>query len=460
MPARTVAERRAIGKEARRLAPRSSHADWQPAADRRDPVALLQEQDRDRVEWLVPVRHARMAVSAFTFYRGTARIMAADLDGTPTSGLTVQLGGDAHLSNFGAYASPERTLVVDANDFDETLPGPWEWDLKRLATSFYLAGQDRGAPVEGCRELAEGAARSYRTSMAEFAMLGFLDLWYRLSDLPHIAELLDTDAEQQFRHGQKFERKARARTSTQALAKLAYYQAGKFHWRSEYPVLVPLAEMLPQHGPEAIRAGVLDSLARYRTTLRSDRQMLLDRYELVDIALKVVGVGSVGTRCYVLLLQGRDSNDPLFLQAKEAGPSVLEEFLQPSAYRNHGHRVVAGQRMIQSQSDILLGWTVGAFGRHYYIRQLRDWKASFDVANASPHGLRNYARLCGHILARGHARTGDPEAIASYLGSSARFDRAVADFAETYAGQVTADYAQFRAAIADGRLAVAPEPYR
>lgn len=460
MDALSVAERRAIGKQARRQAPRSSAGDWTPAPDRRDPVALLEEQNADRVDWLVPVRHARMAVSAFTFYRGTARIMAADLAGTPNSGLTVQLGGDAHLSNFGAYASPERTLVVDANDFDETLPGPWEWDVQRLAASFYIAGQDHGEPTDSCRDLARLCVEHYRTAMAGFAKLGYLDLWYRISDVGHIARLVDTDAELALRSMAKFERKARARTSTQALRKLAYFRDGRFRWRTEHPVLVPVADMLPQHEPEVIRAGVERSLAAYRETLRSDRQMLLDRYRLVDIALKVVGVGSVGTRCYVLLLQGRDQNDPLFLQAKEAGPSVLEEFLPASVYTNHGHRVVAGQRRIQSQSDILLGWTVGAFGRDFYVRQLRDWKASFDVASAGVRQLRNYARVCGHILARGHARSGDPTAIAAYLGSSTKFEDAMAEFAHRYAAQTNEDYQRFQSAIASGRLAVAPEPYR
>lgn len=456
----TVEERRATGKAARAAAPRVSHAEWTPAADRRDPVVLLTEQNESRVEWLVPVRHARMAVSPFAFYRGTARIMAADLAATPTSGLQVQLGGDAHLSNFGAYASPERTLVVDANDFDETLPGPWEWDLKRLATSFFIAGRHRGLGDADCRVLTERVVRSYRRSMAEFAGMRFLDLWHRMSAMADIAELVDSESKEDLARLAQFEAKARTKTSLQALEKLTEYRAGQFHWREEHPFLVPIDKVLNQHGPDEIRAAVLATLEQYRESLRSDSQMLLDRYRLIDIALKVVGVGSVGTRCSVLLLQGRDEGDPLFLQAKEANASVLEEFLGPSQYRHHGHRVVAGQRMIQAQSDIFLGWATGTVeGRDYYVRQLRDWKASFDVEKSTKGRLHNYASVCGHIMARGHARTGDPEAIAAYLGESAKFDRAITAFAERYANQVLVDYGQFREAIADGRIPVAPEPY-
>jgi uncharacterized protein (DUF2252 family) len=456
----SIEERRAVGKAAREKVPRSSHAEWEPAPDRRDPVALLKEQDEDRVDWLVPVRHARMAVSPFTFYRGTARIMAADLANTPTSGLEVQLGGDAHLSNFGAYASPERTLIVDANDFDETLRGPWEWDLKRLATSFYVGGRHKGFDDDACQGLTELVVRSYRESMADFAKMRFLDLWYRMSAVEHIAELVNAESKKDVARLTEFERKARTKNSLQALQKLTEHRNGEFHWRVEYPFLVPVDKVLPEHHPDEILQSVDSTLADYRQTLRSDRQMLLDRYELIDIALKVVGVGSVGTRCYVLLLQGRDEGDPLFLQAKEANASVLEEFLQPSQYDHHGHRVVAGQRMIQSQSDILLGWATAAqTGRHFYIRQLRDWKGSFDVDKATKEGMQDYAILCGHILARGHARTGDPEAIAAYLGKSAKLDQAVTVFAQRYADQTLVDYQRFLGAIAEGELQVAPEPY-
>ena len=455
----TLAERREAGRAARKLAPRSSHGDWAPAPDRRDPVELLQEQNVTRVQWLVPVRHARMAVSPFTFFRGGARIMAADLAGTPDSGLQVQLGGDAHLSNFGAYASPERTLIIDANDFDETLPGPWEWDLKRLAASFLIAGRHIGLGTSDRREITERAVRSYRRSMAEFADMGYLDLWYQMSDVHHIAELVDATKKAQFAHLVAIQEKALTRTSLQALRKLTIFEAGKFHWRSEHPVLVPIREVLPEHRPEDIDSGVRETLAQYSRTLRSDHKMLLERYELVDIALKVVGVGSVGTRCYVLLLQGRDRKDPLFLQAKEANASVLEEFLEPSQYDHHGHRVVAGQRMIQAHSDIFLGWATGRFGPNYYVRQLRDWKASFDVEKASRSTLSNYARICGHILARGHARTGDPEAMSAYMGSSATFDAAIVTFAERYEAQNLADFRRFKEAIADRALPAAPEPY-
>ncbi len=456
----TVEERRAAGRAAREKAPRSSHAQWEPAPDRRDPVALLKEQDENRVEWLVPVRHARMAVSPFAFYRGTARIMAADLANTPTTGLEVQLGGDAHLSNFGAYASPERTLIVDANDFDETLPGPWEWDLKRLAASFFIAGRHKGFSESDCQVLTERLVRSYRTSMAQFATMRFLDLWYQMNAVESIAELVDAQGKSTLQRLAAIERTARKKTSMQALQKLTEYRDGQFHWREDYPFLVPVDKVLPEHSPDEIRQIVDATLADYRQTLRSDRQMLLDRYELIDLALKVVGVGSVGTRCYVLLLRGRDEGDPLFLQAKEANASVLEEFLGPSQYQNPGHRVVAGQRMIQSHSDIFLGWArVRQTGRNFYVRQLRDWKASFDVDAAPPRQMHTYAQICGHIMARGHARTGDAEAIAAYLGTSPKFDRTITTFAERYADQTLVDYRRFLAAIEDGEVQVAPEPY-
>ncbi len=457
MSLRSVEERREVGREARSRVPRTLHADFAPAAERRDPVALIAEQDATRVPWLVPVRHSRMSASSFAFFRGTARVMAADLSGTATSGLEVQLGGDGHLANFGAYASPERSLIADANDFDETLRGPWEWDLKRLTTSFMIAARYRGFSRGECRKITARCARAYREAMAEYADMGFLQLWYEYSTVDNLADLAGAEDKQFVRRLVDFERRARSKDSLQALEKLAENVEGRFRLKADHPVLVPIREVLPERSPEEIDEGVRSTFAQYLTTLRPDRRMLLERYELVDIALKVVGVGSVGTRCYVLLLEGRDAEDPLFLQAKEANASVLEEFLGPSGHAHHGERVVDGQRMIQAQSDIFLGWASGPAGINFYFRQLRDWKGSFDVDAAAPKGLGYYASICGKLMARGHARTGDPESITAYMGTSDKLDGALVEFSERYAQQTEADYAEFTQAIADGVLEVSDE---
>lgn len=451
---RSVVEREELGRSARKRAPRSSHADWEPAPDRADPVALLEEQNEVRIPWLVPLRHARMRVSPFTFYRGTAKIMAADLAPTPVSGIDVQLGGDAHLSNFGAYASPERTLVFDANDFDETLLGPWEWDLKRLATSCTIAGQHLGFDAATCRHAARDAVRAYREAMADFAGMGHLGLWYDHVAVDDIGRGDGMKPSKFEKRVGRFRRRARRKTSLQAMNKLTVEIEGRRRIRSDPPVLFPVRDLPPEHEPELLEQAALGTIEEYKSTLVDDRHWLLDRYSVVDIGLKVVGVGSVGTRCFIVLLEGRDESDPLFLQIKEASESVLEPHLAPSPYGNAGRRVVEGQRMVQAQSDLFLGWTEGRGGRHFYVRQLRDWKGSIAVDRGKPKHLRFYARLCGRTLARGHARSGDSCAISAYLGTGDRVDRAVAEFAEAYAANNERDYEAFLEAIDSGRLAV------
>lgn len=454
----TVDERRERGRAARKRTPRSSHSELPDPPGRADPVRLLEEQNATRLPWLVPIRHQRMSVSAFTFYRGSARIMAADLASTPRSGLDVQLGGDAHLSNFGAYASPERQLVFDANDFDETLRGPWEWDLKRLATSFHIAGLDNDLPESACREAARASVRAYREAMADFAAMGRLELWYDYATIDHIRSIRDLDSAELQKRLDRFERKAERKTSLQALDKLTVEVDGRRRIRSDPPVLFPLSELPAEYGPDVLQGATAAAFEDYKETLNDDRRWLLDGYHLVDMGVKVVGVGSVGTRCLILLLQGRDREDPLFLQAKEAGPSVLEEHLGPGRYAHHGQRVVEGQRMVQAQSDIFLGWTTGGAAVEFYMRQLRDWKGSAETDGATSNQLAFYARICGHTMARGHARSGDPVALSAYMGKGDNLDRAIGSFAEAYAERNAQDYAAFRAAIDDGRIPCAESP--
>jgi uncharacterized protein (DUF2252 family) len=449
----TPEERAEQGRSARSSVPRSSHRFWEEPDDRTDPVTLLEEQNAERVPWLVPLRHGRMSVSPFTFYRGAARIMASDLASTPNSGLSVQLGGDAHLSNFGAYASPERQLLFDANDFDETLPGPFEWDLKRLAASFTVAAEHLGFRRADRRRVTARSVEAYRTSMARHAGTGYLDRWYERLTAGDARAGDGSGPDKVNTRLDRFERKARSKTSLQALDKLAIEENGKFRIRSQAPVLFPLRELPAEYDAPAMESAVYAAFDLYKDTLADDRRCLLDRYTPVDVGVKVVGVGSVGTRCFIVLLQGRDRNDPLFLQIKEAGRSVLEEFLVPSVYPNQGRRVVEGQRLTQAQSDIFLGWTEGGpEARHYYVRQLRDWKGSAEVEGATPDLLDYYAQLCGMTMARGHARTGDPIAIAAYMGKGDSLDKAITEFAEAYAEQNQSDYQRFRGAIDDGRL--------
>jgi uncharacterized protein (DUF2252 family) len=508
----TIDEREASGTQARTQAPRAAHAGWTPAAGRPSPVALLVSQEKTREPDLVPVRHGRMMVSPFTFYRGAAIVMAQDLKDTPTAGLNVQLCGDAHLLNFGVFGSPERRLVFDLNDFDETLPGPFEYDVKRMAASFVIAARDAGFSRAQAADAALASVAAYREAMASFAQQRTMDIWYASLDEDEIkravadvvaqstgaakpdksaksakagakdgakdakaakagkagkagqaGQLADTTAvpgKGQVKMAKKAERtvaqlsaKAHAKDSLQALSKLAEQVDGRYRIVSQPPVLIPLRDMPPGLVPADTDAMLRDKFREYRATLQPDRRHLLEQFEIVDVARKVVGVGSVGTRCFIALLQGRDASDPLFMQAKEASASVLEAHLPRSRYRNSGQRVVQGQRLMQAVSDIFLGWTKGAdVSRHFYWRQLRDMKGSVEPEGTTPLGLTLYARVCGWTMARAHARSGDPVAIAAYLGSGDSFDRGIADFSQRYADQNERDYDQFVAAIKDGKL--------
>ncbi len=449
------ADRVARGKDARRLAPLESQAEFTPDRSR-DPIGLLLEQADSRVPELVPVRHGRMLVSAFTFYRGAALPMAADLATTPASGLRVQLCGDAHLSNFGAFASPERRLVFDVNDFDETLPGPFEWDVKRLAASLAVAGRDNGFSAKDRRQVVVAAAEAYRTAMREFAGQHFLDVWYAHLPIEEtIGQFRAQMKAKRFKATEKLLAKAHARDSMQALRKLTTVTDGQRRFISDPPLIVPIEEVFAEARADEIYALLREVLGKYRRSLQSDRKHLLEYFSVVQVARKVVGVGSVGTRAWIILLDGGDGTEPLILQAKEAQPSVLAAYCGRSQYRNQGERVVAGQHLMQAQSDIFLGWThvVAPDGvdRDFYVRQLRDWKFSAPVEQAIPSGMTVYARLCGWTLARAHARSGDRAAIAAYLGGSRKFAEAIADFAETYADQNERDYAALQAAVKDGR---------
>jgi uncharacterized protein (DUF2252 family) len=452
------AERAARGRKARATVPRSSHAVFDPPADRPDPVALLEEQARSRVPELVPLRYGRMLASAFSYYRGAALPMAADLATTPSSGLIVQACGDAHLSNFGMYASPERKLLFDVNDFDETLPGPWEWDVKRLAASLEVAGRDNGFGRKDRRQAVLAAVGRYRTSMQVLAGMNHLDIWYTEVDVGRFQRSFSDQLKgRQRRTLETVTAKARAHDSKQALGKLAETKDGQLRIVGDPPLVVPISDLLPEHIDRAVMETEMHVLiGEYRRTLQSDRRVLLEQYDFTDMARKVVGVGSVGTRCWIALMLGRDDNDPLFLQIKEAQASVLSPYLGASEYANQGERVVAGQRLMQAASDIFLGWqrATGLDGqyRDFYIRQLRDWKFSFPIEAMAPAGLRTYAEVCGGTLARAHARSGDRIAIAAYLGSSDVFDRAIADFAAAYADQNQRDYDALAVAAKSGRV--------
>jgi uncharacterized protein (DUF2252 family) len=452
------AERAAVGKAARADVPRSAHATWEPPAHRRSPVELLEQQATTRVPELVPLRYGRMLVSAFTFYRGAAYLMASDLAEGPKTGIETQLCGDAHLSNFGVYAAPDRTLVFDVNDFDETLPGPFEWDLKRLVTSFAVAGRDRGLDPAQRAVVNTAASASYREAMHGFAAMGTLDLWYSRVSVAEIMErVASVGSAKQVARARKNLAKAETKGSMRALGKLTETVEGELRIRSDAPVVVPIHELLPPEQHDALDEGVRGMVRSYRSTLSDDRRRLLERFRYVDAARKVVGVGSVGTRAWIMLLLGRDEQDPLFLQFKEAEASVLEPFLAPSEFDNHGRRVVEGQRLTQAATDVMLGWlrTTGPDGveRDYYVRQLWDQKGSALVELMNARALAEYARICGRTLARAHARAGDAVAIAAYLGRGEAFDRALAAFAEAYADQNERDYAEMRAAVDAGTIA-------
>ncbi|MFI7399776.1 DUF2252 domain-containing protein [Streptomyces sp. NPDC049541] len=435
------------GKAARRRVARSAHAGWVPPVDRADPVAVLERQGRDRLPELLPIRYGRMAASPFAFLRGSAAVMAADLASRPHTGLTVQLCGDAHLLNFGVYASPERTLLFDLNDFDETFPGPFEWDVERLAASVAVAGRANGHAEARVRRATLEAVASYRTAMRRLAGQGELAVWYERIDADSLLPLVRSAGRR--RQVASSLTRARRRTSLQALGKLTEVVDGRRRFIHDPPLLEPAGA--------SDTASLRKIFSDYRSTLSEERRLLLDRYRFVDAARKVVGVGSVGLRCFVVLLTGRDQSDPLFLQIKEARKSVWEEHLPHGPYVHPGHRVVAGQRLLQAASDIFLGWMSGPQGRAFYWRQLRDMKGSADVAGMSPADLLGYARLCGTALARAHARSGDRIAIAAYLGGADTFEQAVADFALAYADQTAADHAALGAAIAAGVVAAAPE---
>jgi uncharacterized protein (DUF2252 family) len=482
-------ERLNQGRTARDRTPPSGHAGWSPATDRPDPVELLEQQDRTREPDLVPVRHGRMMVSPFTFYRGAAKIMAVDLKDTSVAGLRTQLCGDAHLSNFGMFASPERRLMFDLNDFDETLPGPFEYDVKRMAASFLIAGRNNGFSKADARAAAMASVTAYREAMADFAQMPTMDVWYAHFDEDRFRTIIQDAlaaetssavkkekekvkkakaakkeqkdpkqakvAKEAARRAEKNLAKAHTRDSLQALSKLAELADGQYRIVSQPPVIVPARDLAATFGLslDQVMPALHDQFRAYRATLPDDRRKLLERFQIVDAARKVVGVGSVGTRAFIVLLEGRDAQDPLFLQIKEATASVLEASLPRSRYRQHGERVVQGQRMMQAASDIFLGWTKGLdVRRHFYWRQLRDMKGSALVELMAPVTLLHYAQMCGWTLARAHARSGDPVAMAAYLGRDDAFDRSITDFSERYADRNEQDYEQFVKAIRSGRL--------
>jgi uncharacterized protein (DUF2252 family) len=454
----TPAQRTQIGKDARRKTPRSSHGAYEPPRKRPDPVHLLEQQALTRVPELVQIRYGRMLVSPFTFYRGAALIMASDLSHTPNSDLPVQCCGDAHLFNFGVFASPERKLVFDINDFDETHPGPWEWDLKRLAVSMMIAAQDRGFPVKDQEKIVLATVEQYRTAMAAFASQSNLEVWYAHLDIEaHVSELAGQFKPKAIKRTEKSLAKARTRDSMQAFSKLTHMVDGEPRIESDPPLIVPIEDLAQDRSRDEIFAELRDQMRSYDATLSYDLRLLLDQFHLADFARKVVGVGSVGTRAWIALLFGRDEDDPLFMQLKEADSSVLEQFLTRCRFKNHGERVVVGQRLMQASSDIFLGWLrvdskLDGQTRDFYVRQLRDWKGSAEVDQMVPKGLATYGRLCAWTLARAHARTGDRIAIAAYLGGGSVFDRAIVEFSTAYAEQNMRDYQALEQAVKSGRI--------
>ncbi|ADP83971.1 DUF2252 domain-containing protein [Pseudofrankia inefficax] len=457
-----AARRADQGRAARASAPRRAHAEYVSAPDRADPIDLIDRQSRSRVPELVPLRYQRMTESPFRFYRGAAAIMASDLAATPTSGLTVQLCGDAHLLNFRLLASPERRLVFDINDFDETLPGPWEWDVKRFATSLVIAARANGFGSAERRGIVTTAVGAYRGWMHRFATMTNLDVWYAHIDVDELApRLTDALGKQASKRVSRATSRARSRDRLRAFAKLTEVVDGERRFAADPPLLVPISELHTGRDRDLLMRWLSSIVEEYSATLSADRRSLLARYRLVDFARKVVGVGSVGTRCWVALLLGRDDGDPLLLQIKEAETSVLADHLSGSAYGNQGERVVAGQRLMQAASDIFLGWQrvdgLDGHKRDFYVRQLQDWKGIAEPERMDPDGLALFGRLCAATLARAHARSGDSIAIAAYLGGGTTFDRAVGAFAEAYADQNEADHAALVEAVRSGRVsATAP----
>ena len=453
----TPAEWRAKGRERRSSVSRSSHAQWTPPADRPDPVAVLEEQARTRVPDLIPIRYGRMLASPFSYFRGAAAPMAWDLAHTPTTDIRVQACGDAHLLNFGMYAAPDRRLVFDVNDFDETLPAPFEWDVKRLAASFAVAARDHGYKDRDAHTAARLTVRSYRTKMASYAAMRFFDVWYSRIDIDEVSRLFDVlQPKAAVRRRHRDIAQARRRTSQRAFLKMCDQVQGQYRIRSDYPVII----RFPVQGYPGVLAELRSAIAQYRQTLEADRREVLRRYYFGDFARKVVGVGSVGTEAFVVLLIGDRADEPLFLQVKEAQESVLAPYAGPGEYQHQGERVVMGQRLTQAATDPFLGWTtgIGTSGtalKHYYVRQLRDMKGSMSVPLMDPLQLDYYGRLCGWALARAHARTGRATMISGYLGMSEKFDRAIADFAVAYADQNEQDYQRLRRAVAAGRVRAA-----
>jgi uncharacterized protein (DUF2252 family) len=458
----TVAERQARGLAARQEAPRSSHGRWEPAPDRPDPVALLEEQAESRVPQFVPIRYGRMLVSPFTFYRGAALIMATDLASTPRSRVSVQLCGDAHLSNFGLFGSPERRMLFDINDFDETLPGPWEWDVKRLAASFEIMGRDRGFAPADRRDIVMAGVREYRDRMRQAAGMGTLDAWYDHFEAGMLLNLVRKEvrvkrvSKAEARATKDMVAKAHARDSTRVLARRTDEVDGELRIVADPPVIIPVEDLITPGSEWEDPAPLIKKLlSSYRRTLGQHHHPI-EEFRYVHTAYKMVGVGSVGTRCYIMLMLGRDHNDPLFLQIKEAQASVLERFAGKSTYPHHGQRVVSGQRLMQAATDIFLGWQrikgLDGVTRDYYVRQFQDWKGSADTDTMLVPGATLYSRICAATLARAHARWGDRIAIASYLGKGDAFDRAIADFSHRYADQNERDYAAFAEAVGSGRL--------
>jgi uncharacterized protein (DUF2252 family) len=456
----TPLDRAAAGRAARKVVPRTSHADYEPTAKRRDPVDVIEAQSATRVPELVPIRYGRMTESPFRFYRGAAAIMAMDLADTPRSGITAQLCGDAHMLNFRLLASPERNLLFDINDFDETLPGPFEWDLKRLATSLVIAGRQNGFSTRQRRNTVVATVRSYRETMRAFAAMRNLDVWYAKVDVDVVQTVFATQLHKAGR--QRLARtisKARAKDNLMAFDRLTYVADGQRRITADPPLIQPMGDLLPDLERTELEDTVRELIRGYGESLPSERRALVEQFEFVDMARKVVGVGSVGTRCWVILMLGRDQRDPLLLQVKEAGPSVLAEYVGPSRYDHQGQRVVAGQRVMQAAGDIFLGWQTaqGVDGgtRDFYVRQLYDWKGIAVAEQMTPDGMLRFGELCGHTLARAHARSGDRIAIAEYVGGSDVLDVAVARFAETYADQNERDHAALVDAVRTGRVAAA-----
>ncbi|MEV4428831.1 DUF2252 domain-containing protein [Streptomyces sp. NPDC049602] len=454
---RTAQERAALGKEARSAVPRSSHADFSPGPKRPDPLEIIDRQSATRLSELVPIRYGRMSESPFRFYRGAAAIMASDLAGTPRTGFRTQLCGDAHMLNFRLLASPERRLMFDINDFDETLPGPWEWDVKRLAASLVIAGRSNGFSTKQRAGIVRATVRSYRESMRAFAGIGNLAVWYAQFDEAWVRDRFGADlsARGRERWAQAVD-KARSHDTVQAFDKLTRVVDGERRITPDPPLITPLEDLLPDDRRGRLEQQISRLIERYGRTLQSDRRFLLEQYRVADMARKVVGVGSVGTRCWIVLLLGRDGEDPLFLQAKEADESVLAPHVGATAYPTQGERVVSGQRLMQATSDIFLGWerVEGIDGRRrdFYVRQLRDWKGVAVAEDMVPRGMRTFGALCGATLARAHARSGDRIAIAAYLGGGDSFDRALVTFAESYADQNERDHRALVDAIKTGRL--------